>query len=72
MNTVAIVQARMSSTRLPNKVLLPLVGKSVLEHVVNRLVFSKLIDKIIVATSTDPSDDPIESTRWCCPHTRLR
>jgi len=60
---VAIVQARMSSTRLPGKVMKEICSRPVLGHVVDRLSFSEQIDKIVVATSTDPSDDVIE--RWC-------
>ena len=59
MRIVAIVQARMTSTRLPNKVLLPLVGIPVLEHVVTRLRFAKLLNEIVVATSLDATDNPI-------------
>ena len=55
----AIVQARMTSSRLPGKVALDLVGESVLYRVVERLRESKKLDKIIVATSTEASDDPI-------------
>jgi len=53
----AIIQARMGSARLPGKVLMPLVGKPVVQHVVERLTRSKTIDKIIVATSTNEIDD---------------
>ena len=63
MSTIAIIQARMTSSRLPNKVLLPLAHKTVLEHLVERLSHCKTLDKIIVATSTDISDNPIEF--WC-------
>jgi spore coat polysaccharide biosynthesis protein SpsF len=63
MKIVAIVQARMSSSRLPGKVLMDLAGKPVLAHVVDRLRLCKNIDSIVVATSTDESDSPIE--RWC-------
>lgn len=63
MNVVAIIQARMSSTRLPGKVLLPLAGKPVLEHVVNRIAQCRTIGGIVVATSLEPSDYPIE--QWC-------
>ena len=59
MTVVAIIQARMSSSRLPGKVLLPLVEKPVLAHVIERLSYSRLIEKIVVATSVDSSDDPI-------------
>ena len=62
MNTVAIIQARMSSSRLPGKVLLPLIDKPVLEHVVSRLKHAKALNEIIVATSTGADDDAIE--RW--------
>ena len=64
MTVVAIIQARMSSTRLPGKVLLPLANKPVLAHVVERLSYSRLIEKIVVATSVDSSDDPIAD--FCC------
>ena len=57
MNVIAIVQARTSSTRLPNKVLLPLNGKTVIENVIDRVKRAKLVTKTILATSTDPSDD---------------
>lgn len=63
MNIVAIIQARMTSTRLPNKVLKPLAGKPVLEHIVNRLKHCKTLSAIVVATSTHPSDDAIAA--WC-------
>lgn len=55
----AIIQARTGSTRLPNKVLLKLQGKSVLEHVVQRVKRSKKIDKVVVATTTKKEDDRI-------------
>lgn len=63
MNVVAIIQARMSSTRLPGKVLMELAGKPVLEHVVSRIEACKTIQKIVVATSIDETDDAIE--HWC-------
>lgn len=60
MRTVAIIQARMSSTRLPGKVLIEFCKKPVLEHIVQRLETCKLIDDILIATSDDNSDDKIE------------
>ena len=57
---LGIIQARMRSTRLPGKVLLPLEGKPVLWHVFFRLTKSKLIDEICISTSTNPMDDKIE------------
>lgn len=55
----AIIQARMTSTRLPGKVLMSIHDKPLLWYVVNRLNKSKYLDKIIIATSTDYTDDPI-------------
>ncbi|MEJ2445860.1 MAG: glycosyltransferase family protein [Exilibacterium sp.] len=60
---VAILQARMSSTRLPGKVLKPLLGQPMLGRQLERIQSSHLIDRLVVATSTDPSDDAIE--RFC-------
>lgn len=53
---VAIIQARMGSTRLPNKVLMDLNGKAVLERVIERVQKSKYIDEIIVATTIAKHD----------------
>lgn len=60
---VAIIQARMSSTRLPGKVMREVSGKTILGHVVSRLKAATLIDTVAVATTTERSDDIIES--WC-------
>ena len=57
MKTVAIIQARTSSTRLPGKVLLPLAGRPMIVFMLDRVRRSRLVDEIVVATSTDPSDD---------------
>lgn len=57
---LAILQARISSSRLPGKVLMPILGKEMLIHQVERIQHSKLIDKIVVATSVDGSDNEIE------------
>lgn len=59
MNIVGIVQARMSSTRLPGKVLKPVLGRPLLSYQMERLFRSKRITSWVVATSTDQSDDPI-------------
>ena len=59
MKVVAIIQARMSSSRLPGKVLLPLVNKPVLAHIVERLSYCRMIHEVVVATSIEPSDDLI-------------
>lgn len=59
MSTVAIVQARMGSSRLPGKVMREILGKPMLWHIINRLKGSKLIDKIVIATSDKERDKPI-------------
>lgn len=59
MKTVLIVQARMTSTRLPGKVLLPLAGAPMLTRLVERLHGVKRADAIVIATTTNASDDPI-------------
>ncbi|MBN2308470.1 MAG: glycosyltransferase family protein [Candidatus Hydrogenedentes bacterium] len=56
---VAIVQARMGSTRLPGKVMADIAGKPMLQHVVERLARAARIDEVVVATSIDPQDEPI-------------
>lgn len=55
----AIIQARMSSTRLPGKVLLPLGNTTVLGHTVRQVRKAVSIGKVVVATSTDQSDDTL-------------
>ncbi|MBV9992716.1 MAG: NTP transferase domain-containing protein [Alphaproteobacteria bacterium] len=56
---VAVIQARMGSTRLPGKVLKPVAGRPLLWHIVHRLKASSLIEDIAVATTTNPRDDAI-------------
>jgi spore coat polysaccharide biosynthesis protein SpsF len=56
---VAVIQARMGSTRLPGKVLKPIAGKPLLWHIVHRLKRSTLIERIVVATSENSRDDAI-------------
>ena len=58
--TLAIIQARMSSTRLPGKVLKEISGKPMLFYCLYRLKESKTLDKIVVATSDHKDDDVIE------------
>ena len=58
---LAILQARMSSTRLPNKVLKEVNDKALLAYECERILNSKTIDKLIIATSEDESDNLIES-----------
>jgi len=63
MKTVALIQARTGSTRLPNKVLMDLNGKTVLERVVIRVRAARGIGDVIVATTTARADDRIAA--WC-------
>ncbi len=57
MRIIGIVQARMSSTRLPGKVLMPIVGQPMLALQMARLKHVKNVTEWVLATSTDPSDD---------------
>ncbi|OPX84999.1 MAG: 3-deoxy-manno-octulosonate cytidylyltransferase [Pelotomaculum sp. PtaB.Bin104] len=59
MKTGIIIQARLGSTRLPGKVLLPLAGKTVLECLLERLQSKKNDADIIIATTASASDDKI-------------
>jgi glutamate-1-semialdehyde 2,1-aminomutase len=59
MKTVAIVQARMGSTRLPNKVMKSISDKPMIEMLLRRLARSQEVDEIVVATSEDPGNQPL-------------
>ena len=59
-NIVAIIQARMGSTRLPGKVLMEIESVPLLELMMSRVAKSKLLDKVVIATSTLSKDDRIE------------
>ena len=63
MKTVAIIQARLGSSRLPGKVLLDLAGRPVLSWIVRTAATATGIDEVWVATSTSPADDAIAA--WC-------
>lgn len=56
---LAVIQARMSSSRLPGKVLMPLYGEPMLQRVISRVALAKGVDEIIVATSSNPEDASI-------------
>ena len=56
---VAVIQARMGSTRLPGKVLRPVAGQPLLWHILHRLKQSRLIEDIVIATTTNPLDEAI-------------
>ncbi|HOY68763.1 MAG TPA: glycosyltransferase family protein [Candidatus Ozemobacteraceae bacterium] len=61
--TEAIIQARLGSTRLPGKVLLDLRGMPILGHVVRRARAASRIGRVVVATTTDSADEAIAD--WC-------
>lgn len=56
---MAVLQARMSSTRLPGKVMRPLLGEPMLGRQIERIRRAQRVDSLVVATSTDPADDVI-------------
>lgn len=66
MKVVAIIQARMGSTRLPGKVMKKIKGKTVLNHVIDRVSQSKLIEEIIIATTVHDIDNLIEQEALKC------
>lgn len=72
LRTVAIIQARMTSTRLPGKVLADLAGDPMLARVVRRVQRANSLDDVVIATTTEPIDDVIvalcEQSGW--PHFR--
>jgi len=56
---VGVIQARMGSSRLPGKVLLPLAGAPMLQRLIERVTRARSLDAVVVATSVEPSDDAI-------------
>lgn len=70
MKTVCIIQARLGSTRLPGKVLLPILDKPMLWWDVYRVRKSRLIDEVVIATTEHPRDDAIANLcaeeGWAC------
>lgn len=64
--TVAIIQARMSSTRLPGKVLKEAGSRTMLDRMVERVCRAKTLDEVVVATTVDPSDDAV--AEFCQEH----
>ncbi|WP_017726250.1 cytidylyltransferase domain-containing protein [Halalkalibacterium ligniniphilum] len=59
MKVVAIIQARMGSTRLPGKVLKAVMGKPLLAYQLDRLLKAESVDEIVIATTNQKADDPI-------------
>ncbi len=58
-NVVAIIQGRMSSSRLPGKILADIAGQPMLQRVFVRTSRSASVSQTLFATTTDPSDDPV-------------
>ena len=71
-NSIAIIQARMGSSRLPGKVMKPLLGHTILAHDVARIRQAKRLNGIVIATTTEPADDAIaaEAARLGVQHFR--
>ena len=59
MTTVAVIQARMSSSRFPGKMLAPLHGVPLAVQVCRRVARAKLVEQVVLATSDQPEDDPL-------------
>ena len=66
MRVVAIIQARMGSTRLPGKMLMPLLDRPVIAWTVGRVRLAQRVDEVVVATSDSGGDDPL--AEWCAGH----
>jgi spore coat polysaccharide biosynthesis protein SpsF len=63
MKTVAIIQARMGSSRLPGKVMQELAGRPMLERVLHRVSRASTLSEVVVATTTNERDDTL--AHWC-------
>ena len=61
MKIIAIIQARMNSSRLPGKVMMKILDKPVIEHMLLRVKKAKLLDEIWLATSNNETDNCLES-----------
>lgn len=55
----ALLQARTGSSRLPGKVLMPLLGEPMLARQIERILRANLVDELVIATSDKPGDDPV-------------
>ncbi len=64
--TVAIIQGRMGSSRLPGKILMDIAGQPMLMRVVERVRQAKTVDEVVFATTTEASDDPV--AEFCQAH----
>jgi spore coat polysaccharide biosynthesis protein SpsF len=59
---LGVLQARTSSSRLPGKVLLPILGQPMIQRQIERLKRVRCMDSLVLATSTDPSDDALAAS----------
>lgn len=59
MSVIAMIQARLSSSRLPGKVLEPVAGEPMLWRMVERVRHARQIHRVVVLTSREPQDDPL-------------
>ncbi|HEY7314145.1 MAG TPA: glycosyltransferase family protein [Gemmataceae bacterium] len=66
MKTIAIIQARMGSTRLPGKVLMDIAGEPMLARVLKRVRRASMLDEIVIATTREPADQAIAD--FCAAH----
>ena len=60
MKTAFLITARLKSKRLPKKIMLEVLGKPLIVHMLDRIRNAKHIGKIVICTSTNPQDDPLE------------
>ena len=66
LNAVAIIQARMSSKRLPGKVLADIGGQPLIQRLIERVRATPGIERVVVATTTESADDTLAD--WCAAH----
>ena len=62
--TAFLITARLKSSRLPKKILLEVAGKPLIVHMLDRLKLAETINKIIICTSTNPQDNPLEEIAY--------
>ena len=61
MKTLALLAVRLGSSRLPGKAMMPILGKPMIEHMIERIRHAKSIDEIMIATTTNAADDALET-----------
>lgn len=61
MKTIALIAVRLGSSRLPNKAMMPILGKPMIEHMIDRIQRANTIDEVLIATTSLPGDDPLEA-----------